>query len=279
MALTTSLRPRPGEELSQNQKGRDKIRSAMPKGDEEKQKSRILVPALDQAVRIMLYLEKNAGEKRSLTRICNAVGIHKSKGHSILTILHAYDLVEKDPQTKAYMLGARLIPLARAVLDHLDFRDAATPLVKELARETRATAWFALKKNDSLFVVSKYEGGEHYWATPGIGHTFNLFEGAHGKSVLAFLPDGEREKLLSNGKAGGGKKLRRELASVRELGLAQDLGEFAKGINAVAAPVFGPGHQIGGVLLLFGTFPEEHIERYGRKTVDAAKRISQKLGN
>jgi len=251
----------------------------MPKGDQEECKSRILVPALDQAVQIMLYLEKNAGEKRNLTKICNAVGIHKSKGHSILTILQAYDLVEKDPQTKAYMLGARLIPLARAVLDHLDFREAATPHVKELAIETHATAWFALKKNDSLFVVSKYEGGEHYWVTPGIGHAFNLIEGAHGKSVLAFLPDREREGILSNGRAADRKSLRRELATVRELGFAQDLGQFAKGINAVAAPVFGPGHQIGGVLLLFGTFPEEDVEEYGRKTIEAAMRISQRLGH
>jgi DNA-binding IclR family transcriptional regulator len=238
---------------------------------------RSLVPALDQAVQILFYLQEDAGVKTSLTNICKNVGIHKSKGHSILTTLQRYGLVERDPEAKTYTLGARLIPLARTVLDHLDFRSAANPVVEQLAKETDMTAWFGIRMNESLFVVSKYEPGEHFWATPGIGHTFNLFEGAHGKAILAFLPDEERKAVLSARKATNG--LMKEIASIRQLGFARDLGEFARGINAVAAPVFGPGQQVAGVLLLFGTFPEAKTEKFGRKTADAAKRISQKLGN
>ena len=246
-------------------------------GEEAKSRSRSLVPALEQGVQILLCLQKNAGDKMTLTKICQAVGIHKSKGYSILTTLQRYGLVERDPEAKTYTLGARLIPLARAVLDHLDFRAAATPVVEGLAKEAGMTVWFGLRMNESLFVVSKYEPGEHFWATPGIGHTFNLFEGAHGKAVLAFLPEEERKAALSTRKASNG--LLKELASIKQLGFARDLGEFARGINAVAAPVFGPGQQVAGVLLLFGTFPEEKVERYGRKTAAAAKRISHKLGS
>lgn len=215
----------------------------------------------------------------SLTWICQALGIPKSKGHSILTILQAYDLVEKDPKTKTYMLGAKLIPLARAVLDHLDLRAAAAPFVEELARETGTAVWFALRREESLLVVSKYEGGEHFWVMPGIGHTFSLFEGPHGKSILAFLPDEERERLLSGRSAVDTKSLRHELALIKKFGFARDLGKFAKGINAVAAPVFGPGQKIAGVLLLFGTFPDKDVDKYGRKTADTARRLSQRLGN
>ena len=238
---------------------------------------RPLVPALDQAVQILLCLQENSGEKMTLTKVCQAVGIHKSKGHSILTTLQKYGLVERDPQAKTYTLGASLIPLARTVLDHLDFRAVAMPFVESLARETGMTVWFAVRRDDSLFVVSKYEGGGHFWATPGIGHTFRLSEkAAHSKAVLAFLPESELSTLpaakLSN-------SLRKELSSIRETGYASDLGEFAKGINAVAAPVFGPGGQVIGVLLLFGTFSEDKTEKYGRKAASIAQRISQKLGN
>jgi IclR family transcriptional regulator, acetate operon repressor len=249
----------------------------MKEGEKAKSRSRSLVPALEQGVQVLLCLQKNAGEKMSLTKICQAVCIHKSKGYSILTTLQTYGLVERDPEAKTYTLGARLIPLARAVLDHLDFRSAATPIVEELAKDTGMTAWFGLRMNESVFVVSKYEPGEHFWATPGIGHTFNLYEGAHGKAVLAFLPDKERKAVLSARKASNG--LTKELALINQLGFARDLGEFARGINAVAAPVFGPGQQVAGVLLLFGTFPEAKTERFGRRTADAAKRISQRLGN
>jgi IclR family transcriptional regulator, acetate operon repressor len=247
------------------------------KKEKDTSEYKALVPALDQAINILLYLQNAAGMKMSLTNICKAVGMHKSKGHSILKTLHRYDIVTRDPDSKAYTLGARLIPLARAVLDHLDFRSAAAPIVRDLARETGMTVWFGLAMNESLFVVSKYEGGEHFWATPGIGQTFHLYEGAHGKAAVAFLPEKEREAILSRVK--NRKDFLRELDFVGRSGFARDAGEFAKGINAVAAPVFGPGQQVMGVLLLFGTSPKAKLDGLGRKTADAARRISQKLGN
>jgi DNA-binding IclR family transcriptional regulator len=66
---------------------------------------------------------------------------------------------------------------------------------------------------------------------------------------------------------------------IRELGFASDLGEFAKGITAVAAPVFGPRGQVIGVLLLFGTFPEYKVEKCGRRVATTAKQITERLGN
>jgi len=53
--------------------------------------------ALDEAVNILLYFQDNAGNKMSLTNICQTVGIHKSKGYSILKTVQKYDLVKKDP--------------------------------------------------------------------------------------------------------------------------------------------------------------------------------------
>lgn len=238
---------------------------------------RSLVPAVDQAIRVLLFMQEKAGVKLSLTKICQAVGINASKGHYILSTLQAYGFVEKDPDSKMYVLGARLITLARSVLDHLDYRATAGPIVEALAKETRSTVWFGIRINDFLSIVNKHEGGEHFWATPGIGQTFNVFEGAHGKVVLAFLSEEERTRVVSLDKGAGGVK--EEIALTRRMGFSKDLGEFAKGINAVAAPVFGPASQLTGVLLLFGTFPEEQIEIYGRKIADSAKQLSQKLGS
>jgi DNA-binding IclR family transcriptional regulator len=45
------------------------------------------VPAVDQASRILLSLTKSPSAKVNLTDICKSVGIHKSKGYSILNTL------------------------------------------------------------------------------------------------------------------------------------------------------------------------------------------------
>jgi DNA-binding IclR family transcriptional regulator len=213
----------------------------------------------------------------SLTKICQALGIRNSKGHYILSTLKQYGLVNKDPDSKTYMLGPGLIPLARSVLDHLDFRSAAAPVVEELARQVNATVYFGLRMRDSFFVLNKYEAGGHFWATPGIGQTFNFYEGAHGKAALAFLSDDERELVVEHGK--GMRISQKELSLIRAQGFANDYGKFFKGINAIAAPVFGAGNQLVGVLLLFGTFDEKKANAYGPQLVRAATRLSQRLGN
>ncbi len=48
---------------------------------EEKTKSKYtgVVPAVDQASRILICLARNPSFKINLTEICNSVGIHKSK--------------------------------------------------------------------------------------------------------------------------------------------------------------------------------------------------------
>ena len=244
---------------------------------DKKQPFKSHVPALEQGLKVLLLLHEHGGEKMSLTRICKGVGIHNSKGHYILATLQAYGFVEKDPHGKTYMLGARMIPLARTVIDHLDYRSASIPFVEELAKETRATAWFGLRMNESLFVLSKHEMENHFWATPGIGQTFDFFMGAHGKAMLAFLPDEERAPLLKKYK--DARISKDDLTAIQKAGFAKDFGALAEGINAVAAPVFGAGRKLIGVLLLFGTFSVETADSFGRKTADAAKRLSKKLGN
>jgi DNA-binding IclR family transcriptional regulator len=132
-------------------------------GSDKEPKFKSLVPALEQGIRILLFLRQHASEKMSLTKICQALGIHNSKGHYILSTLQQYALVDKDSHSKTYMLGPGLIPLARSVLDHLDFRGAAAPVVEELAKQVSATVWFGLRMSDSFFVLNKYEeAGEHF---------------------------------------------------------------------------------------------------------------------
>lgn len=246
-------------------------------GIDKKQPFKSHVPALEQGLQVLLLLQQHAGEKMSLTRICQGVGINNSKGHYILATLQAYGFVEKDPYAKTYMLGARIIPLARTVIDHLDYKAASTSIVEDLAKQTKATVWFGLRMNESLFVLNKHEGGNHFWATPGIGQTFDFFMGAHGKAMLAFLPDEERALLLRKYK--GITASSDELTLIRKTGFAKDSGAFAEGISAVAAPVFGAETRLIGVLLLFGTFSMDKADTFGRKTADAAQRLSKKLGN
>ena len=117
---------------------------AMKQERKKKPKSvyRPIVPALEEAGRVLLCLGQSSSFRMTLTEICQQVGIHTSKAFSILNTLKQFGFVEKDPQTKTYSLGIGLVFLSRQVLDHLDYRGTIDPYLKKLARETNGCRLF-----------------------------------------------------------------------------------------------------------------------------------------
>lgn len=246
-----------------------------------------MVPAVEQASRVLLCLGESPHFKMKLTEICKEVGIHKSKGHSILNTLKQFKFVEKDPEAKTYSLGPALIFLSRHVLDNLQYPEIVAPFLEDLAKETNGTALFGLIDGEHILVVGKSEGNQNVGFSIRLGHRFHITLGAHGKAIVAFMPEMEREKILIKKRIYfhgfelsrlNMKRLREELTKCRQLGYAQDIGEITAGVNFVSAPVFGLQEKIIGCIILIGTFTETLIEKYGPKTADVARRISYKLG-
>jgi len=261
----------------------------MRKQEKKKQSKSIykpIVPALEEAGRVLLCLGQSPNFRMTLTEICKRVGIHTSKAFSILNTLKQFGFVDKDPQTKTYSLGIGLVFLSRQVLDNLDYRGTIDPFLKKLARETNGIAFFGLLEGESLFVIAKQEGDERIGLTVRLGHRFDFTYGVHGKVIAAFMPEVERQKLLSRRNLyfyGDSSKLdlkclQEELVKCKETGFAVDAGRINPGINAIGSPVFGVDGNIRGVITLIGTFPEEMIDEYGRTTYLIAKQVSSRFG-
>ncbi|MCX8118959.1 MAG: IclR family transcriptional regulator [Desulfobacterota bacterium] len=245
-----------------------------------------IVPAVEQACEILRCLGKNPRFKMGVTEIARSVGIAKSKGHSILNTLGQFGFVEKDPQTKTYSLGVGLLPLARQVLDNLKYPEIVSPFLNKLADETHSTALFALIQGDHVVVLDKYERNQNIGFTVRLGHKFHLTLGAHGKAIVAFLPEEERERILSQKKLYfsmdpnrfNPRRLREELARCRKLGYAQDIGGITPGVNVVSSPLFGNRDRLIGCIILMGTFSKEKVRDFGKKVAILGYQISQKLG-
>jgi DNA-binding IclR family transcriptional regulator len=245
-----------------------------------------LVPAVDQASRILICLARSPSFKMNLTDICKSVGIHKSKGYSILNTLQKYGLVHKDPLGKTYSLGYGLISLSRKVLDNLNYEAIAGPYLERLAQETHSTALLGIIDNVNVFVVAKEEAGQTVGVTTRIGHRFSVTHGAHGKAIIAFLPATEREDILRHDKLffhGNALKfdrsrLDKEIVDCRRDGYAVDMGELNPGINVIASPLFNSQGALIGSMFIMGTFAESHVREYGAMVADSAKQFSAMLG-
>jgi DNA-binding IclR family transcriptional regulator len=122
--------------------------------------------------------------------------------------------------------------------------------------------------------------------TIAIGHRFPLTGGAHGKAIVAHLPETEQARILEKKKLyfhGDPskldlKRLKEELRACRDSGFASDISLLKSGINAVSAPLFGTNSVVMGCIILIGTFSEDLIAKYGPKVAKTGQEISLKLG-
>jgi DNA-binding IclR family transcriptional regulator len=245
-----------------------------------------LVPAVQQAVQILICLAKGPQFKMRLTDISHQVGIHKSKGYSILNTLKNFGFVEKDPQTKTYSLGPALIFLSGRVLDTIYNQQTVAPFLESLATETKSTAFFGLIVDRHLYVMAKHEAYSGVNITIRLGYRFPLTYRSHGKAIVAFLPKGERERILTSEKlwfyddtsSVNIERLKEELVRCRQVGFAQDIGELGPRYNSVAAPVFGHNGKLVASIVVVGVFDESLVEHYGHKVAECAKSVSYTFG-
>lgn len=248
------------------------------------------VPAVDQASRILYYLAADTRGHSSLSEVCKAVGIYKSKGRAILNTLRAANLISRNDQDKTYTLGTGLLVLSRAVLDRTDLSAATAPFLEELAVQPGTCAFLALIRDAEVYVVAKREAPAGLSVTIRVGYHYPLTWGSMGKAIVAFLPEAEKEKMLAEstvlfyGDPGPTPldmaAVRSELDECRRLGYGVDLGAIQQGFTAVSAPLFGshvPQRPVG-VVTLFGTFPGEEAAAHGERAAAAARDMRLRLG-
>jgi DNA-binding IclR family transcriptional regulator len=247
---------------------------------------RYVVPAVEQALRMMFHMADARATHMSLTEIFTQVGISKSKAFGILHTLQKFGVVQRDVGGKGYSLGPGLITLGRKVLDDTSITKLAEPLLRELSERSGSTATLGLRADDSVIVVAKHEAEADMGVTIRVGHRFHLTMGSNGKAIAAFLPRDEldrmlaRKKLYFHGKPDklDRARLAKELGRTRKEGFALDLGEVRPGLNTVAAPVLGVGEAPVGYIAVIGIFSPETAQELGPFVADAGKALSRQLG-
>jgi len=245
------------------------------------------VPAVEQAIRVMLYLADSVSNSKSLTDICREVGIHRSKAFSILSTLSEYGLVKKNPNRRGYVLGPGLLTLTGKMLENLSLSRLVEPILSDLAKKAGATVALGVISDDKTFVVAQFEGAPGLGVSAPLGHVTPITYGAHGKIIAAFLPEQELDRLLNNqqlffyGKPEKFKKDRfiKEIAQCRLDGFAIELGDMIPGMNAIAAPVLDQDGCPIGYITVVGFFTREHALKIGPLAAEVGKTVSKETGN
>lgn len=212
-----------------------------------------------KSLRSALQLLDLVGRERGGARVKDLAalsGINTASVSKMLSTLAAQGFVRRDDATRRYSLGYKLIELSTRLIESLDIRTAARPVLEELEASTNEVINLAAYHIGDLVYIDKYEGTKSLRMHSKIGGKADWVNTAVGKAVFATLPDHEKAYLLERftfspktpGSITSREVFLAQVSEVLEKGYAVDVEENEVGILCVGAAVFDySGKPVGAV--------------------------------
>ena len=205
------------------------------------------VQSLERAA-LLLDVLSRFSQGLSLGELAEKVRLSKGTVHRLLTSLSYLDFIRQDPLSKKYLLGFKLVELGNSILNQIDFRTEAKPLLMELAERTKETVHLVILDNDQVLYVDKVEASASSTGlrmASMLGSRIPAHCCAVGKVLLAFLPEEKYEEVVGRNPLAKRtantitdlEKMKSHLKKVRNNGYALDNEENEIGIRCVAAPI------------------------------------------
>ncbi len=225
----------------------------------------------------------------TLTQLSRRLHLHVSTVHRLLVNLVRHGFVEVDPRTSGYQLSFRVLRMGLRVLDRLDFRHTALPLLRELNRQTKETVHLAILQGTQAISIEKFDSPLPVGLDARLGGVMPLYCTGVGKTLLAYQGEEFLEKLaqsagfarLTSRTLTGLLQIRKELEQIREQGYALDQEESVEGLRCVAGPVFDHAGQIVAAFSVAGPatrLTPIRISEISQLVRETGRQISYRLG-
>ncbi len=211
------------------------------------------------ALRAVRLLKRFSIERPEMTlaELSKASGLNKTTTHRLLRALQSEALIDRNPATGAYCLGAGLMALGVQALASSDLRRRVRPVLRALARDSGETATLEVPVEDSVLILDEVAGRHVVGAAGNIGTRWPMHATSTGKAYLAF-DDGCLERLAGNLHPLTPKTLTQredfhaQIVDIRRRGFAMTVDELEDGFAAVATVIRGPLGDVQGALSIGG---------------------------
>lgn len=223
---------------------------------------------------------------RGVSELARELGLTKSNVFRLLQTLAALGYVQAT-EDKLYRATLKTWRVGRAVVENVNLRDLAAPVMEVLARETGETVYLAVQEGLSVVYIDKIESTRPIRSWNPIGGIAPLHCVGTGKAILAARYDRMRARMIghltrhTDRTITSIKALDDEMALTRDRGFAIDTGEFREGVRSYGAAIRLPGGEPIGALGV--SVPEVNLKdgdepRICALVKRAADDVSQALG-
>ena len=247
-------------------------------------------PQLLERTFAMLSLFASDRPEWTTTELSSESGLPVPTTHRIVVALQRHGFLVRDPATKRFRLGPAAIALGRAALSSADLPTVAGKLLPRLTKTTEETALLTVLSDvgDTSVCLLRVESPHPLRLSVQPGRALPLHAGASQKSLLAYLPEADRERIAAGklekfcvNTLNTRESLLAEIERIRARGWALSFEETNAGVWGVAVALLdGSGHSVASVGIAGPQVraTTESVGRGVRATAEVAAEMAVALG-
>ncbi len=249
-------------------------------------------PVILESVGIVFdILEKlsQAGRPLGVTELAQSMAQPKPRVYRHLSSMRQIGVVEQEPSSDKYRLGARLIGLGNAANSQFDLRALAEPYLNRLRDVTGETAMLSIADEESALVIAAVESTQPVCISVKPGNRVPIHCSAQGRIVLAWRDPATQRRLLrkklerfTDKSLVDAEQVQKRLERIRGQLYEDADGEVFDGVNVLAAPIFAHGDDLAGVIGIIGAtrnIPAPPAPDLLRAVQSAAAELSARLNS
>jgi len=250
--------------------------------------SRQGIQSIEVGFRLLKILSA-ASRPMMLRDIAAGAGMPAAKAHRYMVSFLRVGIVEQDPVSGRYDLGAYALELGLSGLGRLDPVRLAGPILNALCEEIQETVALAVWGTHGATIVRIIDAGGPITITLRHGSVLSLCNSATGRAFAAFhrspfvrkALDGEIQSEAANAKVAQTtyrRQLEKTLGEIREQGIARASGSLTPGINGFSVPVYDHTGNMVAAITSLGATGEFNVE-WNCPTAQAMRGAAQELSN
>ncbi|MBW2145486.1 MAG: IclR family transcriptional regulator [Deltaproteobacteria bacterium] len=225
----------------------------------------------------------------TLKEIAGITGLSKTTAHRLTHTLVHLGYLHHDTRSKLFQLGSQILTLGARVIQTLDLRQIARPVMERAFSELGVTMDLAILDREWMVIIYRREAMDAVNLRLPIGTRLDFHCTALGKAALSALPPEELESALSHinlekktsRTLTNPRALRKDLERTRKRGYSVSNEEYVQGMVAVGASLINiEGRVLGAVSFSFPVWTisvAEMEKRYAHHVVELARSISLQL--
>jgi IclR family acetate operon transcriptional repressor len=200
-----------------------------------------------QSVEHALVLLALFSERRRLSIgvAAKELKVAPSTASRLVAMLEHHGYVSREPDSRDYILGARLRDIGLAAVRELDIRPQTRPYLEALSAETGETIQMGVLQGQYVIFLDCVEGHHNLRVSSRVGSLLPAHCLSTGKALLAELrPDDfallyprDRLQQLTPQTIANRANLQHALSDVRKRGYATSFSESEAGISTVAVSI------------------------------------------